>query len=208
MKKLLIFDLDNTLASEREYVRSGFGAVADYIHQKKSLPKEEVFNCLIQSFFSSGRGRNFNELKEKFPLDNISIEEMVKVYRSHLPSIRLFPEAAQVLEKLSKKYKLCIITNGIVEAQRMKVKALQLDKYFDKFFFAQKNGKEFEKPHRKVFEDALTHFGLAPSEAVMIGDDIVTDIEGATAVGIDTIFIKGPRDLLDIEKRLEETIKK
>ncbi len=204
MIKLLIFDLDNTLSSEHEYVLSGFRAVADYVSNKRNLSKEEIFNSLCESFLGNGRGRNFDELKEKFPLDDISIEELVRVYRGHLPELKLYPEAEPVLRSLSKKYKLTILTNGAVEVQKRKVQALQLEQYFDKFFFAQENGKEFEKPHKKVFKDVLTSFEVEAHEALMIGDDIVCDIGGAKEAGINSILIREPRDLFLIERYLEK----
>ena len=45
------------------------------------------------------------------------------------------------------------------------------------------------KPHRRPFEVALARLGVAPSEALMIGDSYARDVVGAAALGIDAVWI-------------------
>lgn len=204
MIKLLIFDLDDTLYNEKEYVASGFRAVAEFVFLKKELNKDEVFNFLMDSFKSNGRGRNFNELIEKFNLSDMTPELLVGVYREHVPEVALYPGVKELLNNLKNNYVLVLLTNGWVDVQKMKIKALEAENYFDKIFFAQEDGLEFRKPNPKYFLKILSHYRIAPNEALMIGDDHESDIRGAKEVDINTFLVEKPDDL----HRLEEYLKK
>lgn len=98
----------------------------------------------------------------------------------------LMPNAISTLEYLSDKYRLSIITNGFEEIQNMKLTAGNLHPYFDHIVTSQHAG--FKKPSREIFEYTLTKNNIAPSQAVMIGDNLVTDIGGARQASIDSVF--------------------
>jgi HAD superfamily hydrolase (TIGR01549 family) len=48
----------------------------------------------------------------------------------------------------------------------------------------------YMKPHRTIFETALTQAGVAAHEAVMVGDSLKADIEGALAVGMRAVLLR------------------
>jgi putative hydrolase of the HAD superfamily len=98
----------------------------------------------------------------------------------------LFPNVIEVLEYLQKKYILHIITNGFEEVQEIKIKANELDKYFNTITTSEEAGSK--KPDLLIFKYALKKAGAEPEESLMIGDDLEVDIEGAKAAGIDGLF--------------------
>jgi putative hydrolase of the HAD superfamily len=98
----------------------------------------------------------------------------------------LFPNVAEVLEYLRKKYILHIITNGFQEVQKVKIEANDLDKYFTTITTSEEAGSK--KPEKKIFEFALKKANAKPGESLMIGDDLEVDIEGAKKAGIDGLF--------------------
>ncbi len=45
------------------------------------------------------------------------------------------------------------------------------------------------KPHPSIFEAALAHVGAAPAQAVMVGDSLTHDIEGARQLGMRAVLV-------------------
>lgn len=98
----------------------------------------------------------------------------------------LFPNVIEVLEYLHKKYTLHIITNGFEEVQEIKIKANELDKYFNTITTSEEAGSK--KPDLLIFKYALNKAGASAEESLMIGDDLEVDIDGAKKVGMDGLF--------------------
>jgi YjjG family noncanonical pyrimidine nucleotidase len=98
----------------------------------------------------------------------------------------LMPHALDVLNYLIQHYRLAIITNGFEEIQHQKLKAGSLHTYFDHVITSQKAGHK--KPSREIFECALQSNGIKNHDAVMIGDNLITDIGGAKNASIDAVF--------------------
>ena len=96
------------------------------------------------------------------------------------------PHALDVLNYLTQRYRLAIITNGFEEIQHQKLKSGKLHAYFDHVITSQKAG--YKKPSREIFECALQHNGIKKHDALMIGDNLITDIGGAKNASIDAVF--------------------
>ncbi len=203
MIKLLIFDLDDTLYSETDYVYSGFRMVAAYLERKFKFSRKNIYADLKSNFNSGGRGKNFDFVLRKYAMANIPIKELVKVYRGHKPDIKLYPGAARILAELGKNYKLCLLTNGWPEVQARKIKALLLEKYFDSVYLAQTQGLCFAKPHKRYFMKILNRYKCRPDQILVIGDEADTDKAGARNLGMHFFMVSDPRDL----KRLPVFIK-
>jgi YjjG family noncanonical pyrimidine nucleotidase len=134
----------------------------------------------------------FGRLKETFDLinyktDNQSIEELSHLYIQYLPQFNiLFDHTIEVLDYLSSKYKLHIITNGFQDVQDKKIDNSFLRKYFKTITNSELAG--VKKPNPKIFEYALDWAKTTNRQSVMIGDCLVSDVEGAINVGIQAIF--------------------
>ncbi len=100
---------------------------------------------------------------------------------------KLFPQALEVVESLSKKYHLHIITNGFSEVQFVKVKNSGLAPFFDTIITSEMAG--VQKPNAKIFHYSLEKTGAKRINSIMIGDDLEADILGAQKVGIDQIYV-------------------
>lgn len=103
----------------------------------------------------------------------------------------LMPHALEVLDYLVQHYRLTIITNGFEDIQHQKVTAGKLDTYFDHIITSQKAGHK--KPSREIFDCALSLTGTKSHEAIMIGDNLITDIGGARNASIDAVFYNTER---------------
>lgn len=98
----------------------------------------------------------------------------------------LMPGAKNILESLSTKYRLGIITNGFDETQAIKVNSSGIYEFFETMVTSESSASR--KPDRKIFEFALQKSRLKKEEVIMIGDNLKTDIEGAKNFGISSIW--------------------
>lgn len=95
----------------------------------------------------------------------------------------------------NKGYENILVSNNYPEANLV-LEKFDLAKYFDKFIISANVG--YEKPRREIFEIALD--GRNPDECIMIGDNPISDIEGAYNLGIHTILVHR-----DVESKAEYT---
>jgi len=98
----------------------------------------------------------------------------------------LVPGASELLNHISGKYKLHIITNGFPEVQRIKMRLSGLKPHFDRLIISEEIG--YSKPHPEIFRQALVQTRAKASDSLMIGDDLHVDAVGATTAGIDAVF--------------------
>ncbi len=98
----------------------------------------------------------------------------------------VFDGTYEILEYLSKKYKLAIITNGFSEVVEHKMRNCKLDAYFSHVQTSEDAG--VQKPHVKIFELVMQKFSALPSQSIMVGDNLETDIAGGKNAGMRTIL--------------------
>jgi putative hydrolase of the HAD superfamily len=84
--------------------------------------------------------------------------------------------------------RLAIVTNGKTNLQRAVINSLGFDTLVDTIVISEEVG--FRKPQPQIFRIALEALACSPSEAVMVGDDPVADLERAIAVGIQPIAFR------------------
>ncbi|MBL0740238.1 YjjG family noncanonical pyrimidine nucleotidase [Chryseolinea lacunae] len=103
----------------------------------------------------------------------------------------LIPHAFEVLTYLKKHYQLTVITNGFEEIQHLKLASGNLQHFFDHVVTSQKAGHK--KPRKEIFDYALDLNGIKHHEAVMVGDNLVTDIGGARNAGVEAVYFNPER---------------
>jgi putative hydrolase of the HAD superfamily len=185
--KTVIFDMDNTLYDERQYVRSGFRAVSEYMAKKFAMDKDQLFRLFMNIFLKKGRGRVFNHALEKFNINNEkTVLEMVNVYRNHTPTITLFKDTKETLLRLRQKHHLGLITDGVKKVQEIKVKTLNIESLFDVITYAVEYGG---KTNSEVFFATLAKLKTNPSHTIYIDDNPTKTFAVAKKLGIHTIRI-------------------
>lgn len=102
----------------------------------------------------------------------------------------VYPEVATALAALRPHYQLGLITNGAPDLQRAKFQKSQLEPYFDVAIVSGEIG--IGKPDPAIFRHALQMLSARPEEAVMIGDSLSRDIDGAHNAGMRGLLIKRP----------------
>ena len=191
MIKAVIFDLDDTLISEKEYVKSGFREVAINISKKYNLDIDKVYELLLDTFEESSKNvfnRALDELNISYEIDDI--KKLVEIYRGHKPEIKLYDDAKYILDTLYKKgIKLGMITDGYKITQRNKLEALNIENYFEYIVITDELGREFWKPHSRPYEIMKDKLDVDYDEMVYVGDNVSKDFVTANKLGINTVFI-------------------
>ncbi|HLP82287.1 MAG TPA: HAD family hydrolase [Nitrosomonas sp.] len=193
MKKLraILFDLDDTLYPESEFVFSGFRSVARWAQETLGI-SEELSNSHLRKLFIDGvRGNTFDRwLEDMGNGDARTVKDAIRVYREHLPEIRPYPDVSGILQRLHDHYLLGIVSDGQWAMQERKMKALGISHMFSAIIFSDKLGSDCWKPSPKPFEAALERLNVDPNAACYVGDNIHKDFKGARSVGLKTIWMR------------------
>ena len=180
----MVFDLDDTLYSEKEYVRSGFHQIAALFPEipdaevslwKFFLDKKPAIDCFIE------KERISKDLKKK----------CLDVYRFQKPDICLYPGVHDMLLRLKKQIKLGLITDGRPEGQHAKIRVLGLESIFDYIIITDElGGASFRKPNTTAFKLMAEALNVNNAKMCYIGDNIQKDIAGAEALGMTAILFQ------------------
>jgi 2-haloacid dehalogenase len=194
----LLFDLDQTLFDSDASADAAFSLALDSISMNgEANHYYEVFvdiNNELWAMVEAGettpnevRNLRFHQLVEATDLDADPIE-MADRYTDGLGSSgELYLGAIDVLADLSQVASLAIITNGIGEVQRSRIERLDLDRYFDAVVISGEVGAA--KPGAEIFAMTFDELGNPPKDsALMIGDNLNSDIRGGINYGIDTCW--------------------
>jgi len=186
----VIFDLDNVLFDEQDYIKAAYRNIAVFLSKRYRLSEKQIYQKLLKDLQKKTTmyPHLFDDLLSDLELDRDSIPNILKIYASVTTNLELYPGAEHLLTSLKKqKIKLGLVTNGNVETQKNKVRLLRIEKYFDTIMYARHLGKENEKPNPAVYRITLEALGCKPEETVCIGDNPYTDFLGAKKIGVRTV---------------------
>lgn len=176
----VIFDLDDTLYSEKEYVRSGYHQIAAYF----GIPELEE---QMWSVFQAGgmaidvvlKAHNLTEKKE----------EALKLYRYQEPDIHLYDGVADMIARIRNTKKVGIITDGRPEGQRAKIASLGV--FVDKIIITDElGGVQFRKPNQKAFQLMKEALDVQPERMVYVGDNVKKDFIAPKQMGMKCIWFQ------------------
>jgi putative hydrolase of the HAD superfamily len=154
----------------------------------------------------------FARLNETFKVLGIAISnklvrKLSEDYITFLSSYNhLIDGALPILEYLSKRFQLHIITNGFKEVQQQKLNASGIDHYFLTVTNSEMVG--VKKPNPKIFKYALSVARATVMDSLMIGDNLEADVYGALDFGIQAICFNYhkeiiPKEILSINRLTE-----
>ncbi len=191
--QLVVFDLDDTLYPEREYVRSGFEAVARAFDAELRPPFDLVAR-MEQVFESGNRSRVFDTVLADLhrPAAPALIQRMVDVYRNHKPHIRLFADADAALDGLIGRFKLALLSDGYLAAQRRKVDALALVRRLDSIVLTDELGRDYWKPDPRAFQRLASAWGLVGSQCAYVADNPSKDFIAPNLLGWRSTMVRRP----------------
>lgn len=188
MSPILIFDLDDTLYAECSYVESGFKAVAMYLQNLHGWCAADSFGYMKQVLQSEGRGYVFNRLLERHgDMRRSAVIDCVKIYRHHLPDIKLADSARNLLQGLEPP--LYLVTDGHKCVQQLKVRALGIEPLFTKVFITHRYGIHHAKPSTHCFELIRARERCDWSDMVYVGDNPAKDFVNLNLLGVCTVRV-------------------
>ncbi|URZ00963.1 Pyrophosphatase PpaX [Clostridium felsineum] len=186
--KAVIFDLDDTLYNEMDFVKEGFKCVASFLSRKYHLDEKKLFEDILEILKLKGRGKIFDTLCKKYNIKE-DIKTLVEIYRKTSSPLQIYDDAKEVLESFNGKYKMGVITDGKASVQWNKINNLGIEKYFDKIIVTDDFGEKFWKPSEFAFIEMIKFLGCKACEAVYVGDNPRKDFIGARKVGLYTVRI-------------------
>ncbi|WP_342642055.1 HAD family hydrolase [Rhodoligotrophos ferricapiens] len=186
----LVFDLDDTLYLERDFVRSGFTAVGRWLRAEKGI---RGFEAICTELFAAGeRMQVFNQALDHLGLgaEPDLLAKLIHVYRTHEPQITLADDARRYLESATGPHAL--ITDGFLATQEAKVRVLKLDQSFGQVLCTACLGAGFGKPHPRCFE--ITEAWARPfgRPLVYVADNPLKDFVTPKARGWLTVQVARP----------------
>jgi putative hydrolase of the HAD superfamily len=163
---LFIFDLDDTLYPEADFVYSAFLQVAGLV----SRQPDELRNKMMHWFLD--KKDVFSNVLKQYPDTNLTKTDLLQAYRNHHPEIKLNTGAINVLNSLKENaIPMVLVTDGRSITQRNKIIALGIESYFEEIIISEETG--FEKREGTSYRVLQSQYPL--HNVIAIGDNINKD---------------------------------
>ena len=201
-KKVVLFDLDNTLYDYKPVHEKALNEVYKILKKEIKISLKEFLKLfkisraeinreLAGTASSHNRVLYFQRLVEKSH-NTIESDVVLKLYNAYwdnfLKNMKLKKGVIQTLKKLKQlDIKTAIVSDLTTNIQLRKMSKLGITPFIDVLVTSEEAGSE--KPNPIMFLLALNKLNVLPSDAIMVGDNPVNDIEGGNSVGLDTILI-------------------
>ncbi|NOZ01720.1 MAG: HAD hydrolase-like protein [Deltaproteobacteria bacterium] len=190
---MVVFDLDDTLYPEVQFVRGGImaaGARLDGILGRRTNAGE-VFGDMLRRY---GVAKVFDRGLDALGIDVDSgfVGELVRAFRDHEPSLTPYPGIPELLHGLVEHgVRLGLISDGPAQVQRNKWSALGLDVPFEVVLFTDElGGRDTWKPDPAAFVEVQRRTGLSGMALAMVGDRPEKDFPAADALGWRTLRVR------------------
>ena len=198
MIEFLFLDLDDTILDFHKAERL---AIAKTIRQFGVEPTEEVLaryhviNRWHWEQLEKGVLTREQVLQNRF---GVLFQELgmdadkalcARIYEKNLSIGHYFlPGAEEAVDRLSKKYRLFLASNGTASVQKGRMTSANLYRFFEKVFVSQEIGHN--KPSKAYFDGCFAQIpGFDPRKAMIVGDSLSSDIQGGKNAGIATCWV-------------------
>ncbi|MBQ3105839.1 MAG: ATP-grasp domain-containing protein [Lachnospiraceae bacterium] len=180
--KGIIFDLDDTLYKEKQYIRSGFKALSRHLGRPGDEEK-------LWKYYQMGKPA----IDAYLTTIGLSArrEECIRLYREHMPEIALESQVPELMAKLKKSgIRIGIITDGRPEGQRNKIAALGLWNITEDIIITDElGGEQFRKPCDIAFRIMQRRWGIPFEQMLYAGDNVHKDFQAPRQLGMQWILI-------------------
>ena len=200
MIRAVVFDFDNTLEEWIPYEHEVDRKLAEKIEHEQGIPADDfikVWDNIKLSYLKShsipqdySRDSWLNEAFAHFNKE-VDVDAYVKYYWDELVSrIKPFPGVLEVLQQLSGKYKLGILSDsdGGRHWKLLRIKKLGIMPYFDAIVTSDDVGAN--KPHPRMFMHVCQELEVSPEECLMVGDKPPIDLSMAKHLGFTTVWMR------------------
>ena len=209
----ILIDVDDTLLdfqkSEEFAIRSTIKTL-DIEPTDELVEKYKAINLKYWKMFERGEIEReallvarFKEFCEIMDITNKDFSKLNETYFSILSGVPFEIDGAeQFLKKLSEKYNIYAVTNGVKRVQTKRLSLVNITKYLKKIYISEEIG--FQKPSIEFFDYVLNDLNIInKEEVVIIGDSLTSDIQGGINSNIDTVWYNPKRLKSDINYTYE-----
>lgn len=195
--KTIFFDLDDTLHDHHKPFKDAFRNIFPEIFNSNSVESiyKKFRECsdVLWEFYSKNE-LTLEELRKqrivqaleffKIHITDEQAKQFQSIYQLCLSNLELFPKVPELLEELKEKgFQIGIITNGPVEHQMNKIRALKLTKHIPEENIFISDALGVAKPNPQIFQDVADRIKNAPKELLYIGDSWNNDVVGPNQAG-------------------------
>lgn len=180
----IVFDLDDTLYKEIDFLKSGYHYISDHL-PANGISRNALYRQMLKEFYA---GRDaFAYILKLYP--QFQKVQLLEWYRYHYPDISLNDNTLATIRYLAQsKYVIGILTDGRSITQRNKIRALGLNKYVEhqNIIISEEFGSS--KPHKENYNYFMN---LYPDYSfIYVGDNTSKDFETPKALGWKTIGLR------------------
>lgn len=213
----IFFDLDRTLwdfdrnsSDALKDIIKEFGLEATIIDVKEFIRLYNKHNDALWDDYRNGTIKKYELRLKRFSLlfnhygigDPKFIEEISKFYLNAAPiKSSLVLHAKEILLYLYPNYQLNIISNGFYDVQLTKIKNSGISPYIFKVFTSDRIG--YSKPKAGIFEYAISSVNAKKKDCLMVGDDMLNDVQGAKNAGVDQVYFNPEKREISIQPTYE-----
>ena len=190
VRRVVVFDIDDTLYLERDYVRSGFAAAGAWA--RAELGVADLGERAWAAFGAGVRGRIFDEALVACGAgaNGSVVSQLVEVYRSHAPAIEPLADVSAWLAGRPADVAVAVVTDGPLASQRAKAAALGLAGWADPIVFTEELGPGRGKPHPAAFTRVEAATGMTGAACAYVADNPVKDFAGPRSRGWRTVRVR------------------
>lgn len=187
----ILFDLDDTLIDR-------IGCVRRYWSLMLPEADVELIDRLVQADTGSplSISRSLTRLRHAGELSP-AVEQRIRIGFAPRVAAHLAPDTPTLamLSRLKTRFRLGVLTDGGPATQRAKLSAAGLDQVINTVVISGEIG--YRKPARQAFAIALEQLRLSAEQVLMVGNDIVRDIQGGSAAGLRTCWLTQANELAE-----------
>ncbi len=216
--KVIVFDLDDTLCGYWQAAKEGLRKTF-LLHDEPGQTVEQMLQLWAEEFtvlsheiseplwyprYCESGETTRRELMRRV-LVRLGIHDSSKAqamsdtyYVERHAGLELFPESIEVLEALSRKFRLAMITNGPADIQRQELEKLQISRFFDPILI--EGEMKMGKPHPGVMSRLEELAGCRATDVLMVGNSYKHDIAPAISAGWQTVWIRRDTDVAPSSK--------
>lgn len=188
----IIFDLDNTLYNELEYLSRAYCFISNKISRfNPDSSQQDICNYLLEEYNKNGRKDVYQKLITKFNCIDYSLTDFLNDLRN-VPisenSIQIKEEFYSFIISNKDKYRFFIATNGNQIQQENKFKSVNIPckRYFS-VIYCDNFGIDKRKPNPFFINYISKNFSIKHNEMIFVGDSVV-DYSAAKNGGIDFLY--------------------
>ncbi len=189
--KAVLFDLDDTLYPQQQYVLSGFRAVSDYLHNIYGI---HIYDELVALFLAGDRSDLFTKvlLRHFKEVEETLARKLLHVHQTHNPRIELYADARVSLAMLiSRNIRVGLVTSGDSAIQRRKVAALDLEPIIDAVVYPDDliGSRQSLQLVEDAFHIMALQLGLELNEMAYVADNPSADFVVPRKLGMGAVHI-------------------